>query len=460
MLTKIFKSINLSRFLFISIALILLASACAENIEEPPPEATSSATLSATDGVDDQASPETPEGILEAAASRTPEPTPTPDLFSQQVDQLVSNLGLQQEKILGRSVRDWFDLGVSVLIVFFGSILLKWILGSLLNKLIQSTETDFDNRFLAQINRPLTWAIITVLIDFGIRRLGFIPAGVKSTLSDVFFILYLTFAGYVSFALVKSAGDWYHERAEIRMDPNQLAAIVVLITRVCYVFIGVIYISILLDHFGISITAVTAALGIGGLALSLGAQDTIADGIAGVIILIDQPFRIGDRIEIDGLDTWGDVTEIGLRTTRIRTRDNRLVVIPNSKIGNNAVVNYTYPDPNYRTQIELGIGYGNDIELVEEVIEAAVSKVDGLVPDKPVDVLFLEFGETNMTVRVRWWLNSYADTRYMFDRVNRAMLQAIDEAGITMPFTTYDVNINVDDENARRVSSAFRPSKN
>jgi small-conductance mechanosensitive channel len=214
-----------------------------------------------------------------------------------------------------------------------------------------------------------------------------------------------------------------------------------------------------LDHFGISITAMTAALGIGGLAISLAAQDTIADAIAGILILVDQPFRIGDRIEIQEIDTWGDVVAIGLRTTRIRTRDNRLVIVPNSKIGSGTVVNYTYPDPNYRIQIEIGIGYGEDIDRVREVIQDAVSKVEGVNPDYPVDALFLEFGPTDMIFRVRWWIDSYFDTRRMFDKVNQAMYQALESEGIEMPFTTYDVNIRMEGEGRARLSKHRDPKE-
>jgi small-conductance mechanosensitive channel len=458
MLTKILKSFNLARFLFLLIALIFLGSACTETAEEPTPEPSNSATLDASSqNVEDSQKDDT-ESLVEAVASRTPLPTPTPDRFAVQIEQVTAELGIEQVTFLGLTTADWFNIGVSIITVIIGFIVLKWLLNSFLRRVVRRTETDFDDRFLERINRPLNWLVIIFLVDANITRLGFISVGTRAVLDDVFFVIYLSIGFYIAYSLVSFAADWYIARLDVDMDPNQFRAISVLITRMIYVFLGVIYFTILLDHFGISITAATAALGIGGLALSLGAQDTIADAIAGVIILVDQPFRIGDRIEIDGLDTWGDVTQIGMRTTRIRTRDNRLVIIPNSKIGNNAVVNYTFPDPNYRTQIELGIGYGNNIDEVERVIQNAVSKVDGLVPDKPVDVLFLEFGETDMTVRVRWWLDSYADTRYMYDRVNRAMLQAIDEAGISMPFTTYDVNIKVDDENVRRVSQALNPS--
>jgi small-conductance mechanosensitive channel len=244
------------------------------------------------------------------------------------------------------------------------------------------------------------------------------------------------------------------------MDPGQVTTLMQLVGWVVNFFVVFIYITILLEFFGISITAVTAVLGLGGLALSLAAQDTIADFISGIIILVDQPFRVGDRIQVDKVDTWGDVVEIGMRSTKILTRDNRLVIIPNSTIGSSAVVNFTFPDPTYRVQIEIGIGYGQDIDEVRRIIIEAVRKIDGVLEEKPVEALFLEFADSTMTFRVRWWIDSYVDTRRMFDKVNQVLFTALDGAGIEMPFTTYDVNIKVDKENVNRISKSFGESKN
>ena len=185
-------------------------------------------------------------------------------------------------------------------------------------------------------------------------------------------------------------------------------------------------------------------VGVAGLALSLAIQDTLADAISGFIILIDQPFRVGDRIEISGLGTWGDVIEIGTRTTRIRTRDNRLVIVPNSTIGKSQVINYTYPDPRYRVQMDIGIGYGMDIEKTRQIIVDTVRRIEGVLPDKPVEALYNEMGDSAMLFRVRWWIESYADTRLMFDRVNTALHKVLDEAGIDMPYPTQSLILQVD----------------
>jgi small-conductance mechanosensitive channel len=155
--------------------------------------------------------------------------------------------------------------------------------------------------------------------------------------------------------------------------------------------------------------------------------------ISGIIILLDAPFRVGDRIEIQGLDTWGDVVDIGLRTTRIRTLDNRMVIVPNSNISQNQVINYTFPDPQYRTETEIGVAYESDLRQVREVITGALRGIPGVIQDKPVDILFLEWGDNTINLRVRWWIESYQDARRITDRVNEAVYHALDLAHIELP---------------------------
>ena len=187
--------------------------------------------------------------------------------------------------------------------------------------------------------------------------------------------------------------------------------------------------------------AFAAALGLTGFAISLAAKDTIADIIAGMIIMVDQPFRVGDRIQIQDENTWDDVTDIGLRTTRIRTRDNRLVIVPNSIIGKNQIINYTFPDPNYRIQTHVGIAYGTDIMTARKIMIDAVRDVDGVLADKPVEALYIEMNNWAMVFRVRWWIETYADTRRMFDKVHSALQEALDEAGIKIPNDQLDLNL-------------------
>jgi small-conductance mechanosensitive channel len=275
-------------------------------------------------------------------------------------------------------------------------------------------------------------------------------------LGDIYFVLGLAIAFHIAWRLVDLAAASYRERLAEEERLEDLDPVLVLLVRLGRVVLVVVGLAVLLSHFGVSVIGLAAVLGVGGLALSLAAQDTIADAIAGFIILVDRPFRMGDRIEIQGVGTWGDVMEIGLRTTRIRTLDNRMVIVPNSIIGENQVINYTFPDPRYRTQTHVGIAYGTDIEAACRVIVEAVRGVEGVLADKPVDALYHEMGDSAMIFRVRWWIGSYADTRRVTHWVHTALQQTLDDAGIEMPYPTEAVNLQVEPEAAERLAQAFR----
>ena len=428
--------------------------------DTPPTETTvGTDTVSDAESGGDAQAPESGEDVIEALASRTPVPTSTPGAIEVVVENFIENVGIENFKFLGLTSADWINLVISVLLALVIYWVGMWLIRTFLRRVVARTPTELDDRFLEETDQQIRWLIIVFVIEKSLLRLQFLGVDLKSTVQDTTFVLYLLIFAIISWKLINFGLEYLENRLSQRIDPNQTNTLMQLAGWVVKFIVIFVYITILLDHFGISITAVTAVLGLGGLALSLAAQDTIADFISGIIILLDQPFRVGDRIEVDAIKTWGDVTEIGLRTTKIRTRDNRLVIIPNSTIGNSPVVNYTYPDPRYRVQIEMGIGYGQDIDEIRSVIIEAVQDIDGVLKDKPVDALFLEFGPTNMVFRIRWWIESFVDTRRMFDTVNQALYTALEGAGVEMPFTTYDVNIKFDGENAERIADAFEPDK-
>jgi small-conductance mechanosensitive channel len=321
----------------------------------------------------------------------------------------------------------------------------------LLLRLVRRTATRLDDEFLEAAQREVRWLVGLALVWAATMRLGFLSDDLRRFLSDLYFAAGLAICTLILSKLVDFGAESLLAGLE-EEDRTRLNPMVTVLRRIALMVVLFFSASVFFNHFGINITILAGALGIGGLALSLAAQDTLADVIAGFTILFDRPFRVGDRIEIAHESTWGDVVEIGTRTTRIRTRDNRMVIVPNSIIAKSQVVNYTFPDPTYRIQMDIGIGYGQDIERVRQIIVDTVREVEGVLPDRPVDALYNEMGESAMTFRVRWWIQSYEDTRIFYDRVNTALQNALDEAGVDMPFTTYDINVKMDEENVGRIS--------
>mgnify|MGYP001826872879 CR=1 FL=1 len=416
----------------------ITASATQEQTTQEP-EATSSTEEESAETAEEEPT----EAILEAVVSRTPEPTVTPGVVTEAVEDAVEAVGLSGYSFFGLSADEWINLALSIVIILLGYTLGNLLVKSLLRRIVKRTTTDFDDKFLETIGDEMRWLVTFITAKFALIRLTFLGETALAVIDDIIFTVYIVLFLRMSLKLLSFAIEYYigiHEE-ELDAKPGQ-STLIELAKRAGAVLVVVLYVAVWLDHFGIDITGLAAALGLAGLAFSLAAQDTISDAISGVIIMLDQPFRVGDRIEIDELNTWGDVVEIGMRTTKIRTRDNRMVIVPNSEISNNQVVNYTYPDPRYRVQVDIGIGYGQDIEFVRKIIHDTVRDLPGILEDKPVDVLYNEMGDSSMTFRVRWWIKSYEDTRRVYDRVNTALQNTLDEAGVDMPFITYDVNIN------------------
>jgi small-conductance mechanosensitive channel len=376
-------------------------------------------------------------------------------LIVEAVSTVAEKRGLAGESFLGLPVEDWISLGISLLIVLAGYLVGTLLIRRLLPRVVRRTGTELDDRLLQAVGPDLRRLVVVLALEFATRQLSFLSPELKTLFSDAYFVLALIMGARITWRLIDLADEWYRRRLAEEGRLDSLDAVLTLLVRLGRAVVGVVAISILLTHFGVNITAFAAALAVGGLALALAAKDVIADAIEGFIILVDRPFRIGDRIEIQEVGTWGDVTEIGLRTTRIRTRDNRVVIVPNSVIGANQVINYSYPDPRYRIQTHVGVGYGADLEAARRIIIDTIRQVEGVLPDKPVDALYIEMGDSARILRVRWWIESYVETRQMVDRVHTAMERALDEAGVEMPFPTQSINLRLEPETANQLPQAI-----
>ena len=391
-------------------------------------------------------------GIIE---ERTPLPTATPGRLEEGVAHIAQVTGLRRVTFLGLTGEDWINLAISLLIVVGAYLLASWLIRGLLRRLVQRSRSEFDDNALAAIGPHLKWLIVILCLSFATARLDFVSADLKQILDDLYFLAGGIVAVVVCYRIINLGLEQYQEHVVPEKDRERLEPVLTLIRRVAIVFVVVAGGIVVLSHFGVNVTALTASLGIAGLALSLAAQDTLSDAISGVIILLDQPFRVGDRIAIAQENTWGDVVEIGTRTTRIRTRDNRMVIVPNSLIGKSQVVNYTFPDPQYRVETHLGIAYGTNIEEARRIIVETVQKVPGVLTDRPVDALYNEMGDSAMIFRVRWWIESYVDTRRVYDRVHTALQEALDAADINMPYPTQTVNLKVEPGEASQLPRAI-----
>ena len=364
----------------------------------------------------------------------------TPSLESSQVEALADALDLSAlTEIPGR---DWLALTIGAAVIVAAAYLLGQFLSLVLRRVVKRSASSLDDTILDAVRPLIPWLLAAIGFQIATLRFGSLTDASRQVLGNVYFFLYLSVGFAACWRLIGAVANWYVGNAPPdRRERTQ--RLLPLFQRLAQVLLLLVTVLFVLNHFNIEFVALATTLGLGGLALSLAARDTLTDAIAGFVIIIDQPFRVGDRIEIQGADTWGDVVEIGIRTTRIRTPDNRTVIVPNSLIGNNLVVNHTFPDTSYRVQTVVGLPYGADIAEGQYIITQAVRSVTLVLQEQPVEVLFRDFGDSALNMRVLWWIESYFDRRLAIDRVNAAIYQALDEAGIVIPFPQRDVHHKV-----------------
>ena len=183
---------------------------------------------------------------------------------------------------------------------------------------------------------------------------------------------------------------------------------------------------------GLTPSELIAGLGIGSLAIGLAFKDIFENFLAGILILLREPMRLGDFVEVEGVD--GHVVRITIRDTYIRRTDGQLVLVPNAMLFKNPV--YVLTDQTLRrATVICGIAYGEDVDAARGVIEDAVKSVDSVDRSKPVQIFAQAFGESSIDFEVTWWTGSKpVEIRRSRDQVVAAVKRALDEAGIEIPF--------------------------
>jgi small-conductance mechanosensitive channel len=204
-------------------------------------------------------------------------------------------------------------------------------------------------------------------------------------------------------------------------------------------FIWVVVIILILDSFHVKISVFLASFAALLIGVGLGIQQVFGDVAAGIILLFERNLRINDVIQLDD-GTVGRVTEIGLRTSKIKTRDDIITIVPNSKFVNDKIINWSHIDFKTRFNVEVGVAYGSDVELVTRILLECANQVKLIANVPKPFVRFENFGDSSLDFQVYFWVNDSfhvenvkSQMRYNIDREFR-------ENNVTIPFPQRDVH--------------------
>ena len=313
-----------------------------------------------------------------------------------------------------------------------------------LKKKAEKTESHLDDILLSAIGKPLVISIIAISIYIAVTHFAILPDVVAGFAIDLyinaFFVLIVAWViSSFSYDFLCTYGVRIAAKTESDFD-DRLLPLLQVGARYLIWFVAFL---VILANFQIDITPLLAGAGIAGIALALAAQDLLSNFLGGVIIAVDKPFKIGDRVKFGNYS--GDIVAIGLRSTRVRTLDNQIITVPNANLTSDVILNYAQPDFRLKVRIPFTVAYGSDIKRVKaillEIAREAAEKTPWVLTDPAPSVYFLEFGESSLNGQLLLWTNNYDNSWDVQDFVNCRMDERFKEEGIEIPFRQIDVRM-------------------
>jgi small-conductance mechanosensitive channel len=325
-----------------------------------------------------------------------------------------------------------------------------WLLAKLLRYLLTTwgpkftsfTATDLDDRILLRITPPASLLVVSAGLYLAVKSLP-MPEKIHLAASGGLFILTVAILTNIVYRSLDELLAWYSGRLAEKGNDGLERQILPLVEKLATIFLICTALIIILKHFNYDILSLITALGIGSLAIGLAAKDTLANMISGFTLMIDRPFRIGDRIQLAGGQT-GDVQNIGLRSTRIRTLDNQLLIIPNADLCNNLLTNQAFPDQRVKGRINIGVAYGSDVDKVKNLLVATAREAGGVLPEPEPEAFFASFGESALQLTLYFWVAEYTGLIPVTDRINSLILTRFNEHGVGIPYPTRAVIMQKD----------------
>lgn len=333
-------------------------------------------------------------------------------------------------------VRDWF-LALSslelVLYSFAAAFVVRIVLSRGVVRLARRTKTDLDDKIVLALRPAVFLTVLLVGIGYALRRLENPLA--ERTLRIVIRILltlgllawmraFMRVAEAILDVLARRADEfaWIQPRS---LPLYEIATKLLVLGAAVY---GVMQV------WEIDITAWLASAGILGIAVGFAAKDTLANLFAGIFILADAPYKLGDYIILDSGER-GRVTDIGIRSTRLLTRDDIEVTLPNAVIANAKIINESGgPYEKERVRVTVGVAYGSDIDKVREVLMDVAKECNMIAQAPPPSVRFREFGDSSLIFQVRGWIDEPVQRGRAVDRLCTGIYKRFAQEGIEIPF--------------------------
>jgi len=346
-----------------------------------------------------------------------------------------------------QALRVYVNEGVSPYFIVVLVLACSYLLGEIVNfvfshivvKFILKNKSETDDHIVRIVEPAIFYSVILLGIDQAVLFLeflngykGFFVGIIISTLV----IVWTDTASKVAHIIIDHLGSKMAERSPYNID----LATVPLFKNLSSIAVWFFGVAAILNVWHLDLTPLLASAGIAGLAIAFAAQDTISHLFGGLSIYFDKPFRVGDRIQLDSGDI-GDVLEIGLRSTKIKTFDETVVVIPNNTVASSRIINYNKPKSKIKVKIEVNLAYGTDIQKAKASLLDVVEKTEGVENDPAPAVYFTEMGDFALKFLIVAWV---ANPKKQFDvktRLLEGLYKRINKDKLNIPYPTQEIHL-------------------
>ncbi len=304
-----------------------------------------------------------------------------------------------------------------------------------LKLLVKRTKTDIDDKFLHAVKGPLRFLFVIggvyfffLFLEIDVNIIRHILKGLL--IFDVFWLLYNIITEFEE--------NVYKVLGKFGKASRELASFIIKITKILIVSIGVIA---LLQDWGINVTGFIASLGLGGLAFALAAKDTAANIFGGIAILTDNIFKVGEWIKVSGAE--GIVEDIGIRTTKIRAFDKRLIIVPNAVIANSNVENFSRRKTR-RIMMRIGLVYDTPVQKVKKIVEEIRNMLlnhPEIAKDESLLIYFDQFEDSSLSIFCYFFTNTAVWQEYLRIRedINLKIKEIVEQNGSAFAFPSNSV---------------------
>lgn len=322
--------------------------------------------------------------------------------------------------------------------IVFGKIFV-FITEKIILSLTVKTKTRLDDLIIEKTKGPAY--LLLIFLGF---RVALYPLVIPNILMDIIIHFIFSVVIILSFLIVSRSfniivdewGKTFAKKTKAVIDDSLLS----LFHKFINAFFIILAFIFILQEWGVQIGPFLASLGIAGIAIGFAVKDSLANIFGGIQLIIDKTFKVDDVIKV-GNDIFGKVTDIGIRSTRILTWDNELLIIPNGYLSNAVIQNYAQPDLSARVVVDFGVAYGTDVRKVKTIVEEMISKMEGVLKDPAPSVIFALMADSSLNFTLRFWVESYTERLNMKVEATNRIYELLNKHKIEIPFPQRTVHI-------------------